>query len=470
VKGTLQVDACSTGSGGRQPSNELEQSLMTSMAGELLLSIGGNEENLHIFSEEILRCLDPPSISHLKCVSRMTRDVVTEAAAGDFRLQMGKILYLKNKHNERFQRQLRRVERQHEMFMLVWVFCNFVAFPTLVVLWDWGWIPQPLAFVPCYCSLIPVLVPRSVWHEAPRSGLRSQEAHERALWKITERKLFSKSDRLYLRLWGVAITWVPVAVGLSSLVSDKLPGLVYLAFIPCTLLLLIPIASRFRQTGQWSVMFKQTFVAVWIMFTAIMNWLLIVNAPAYLRSTGSCDIFCCNCAPLLMVGAIIGWCGLLTALTVAFPVAFTIANFSRKWYISALCGCCAVCFEITVLAGIQQGLAGHRQPAWVLALWPVLGGIMGCLRLAQMLITNAFPWLMCSWLNHGESRRTLGAAAFVLPPMLPPTIGSHFLEPEWRGPDVQPVRTPWLFRTPRRNRPDEVEQELEEDLRASAVG
>merc|ERR1711918_308525 len=86
----------------------------------------------------------------------------------------------------------------------------------------------------------------------------------------------------------------------------------------------------------------------------------------------------------------------LVLTTVGYPVAFAIANWYRKWYVSAVCGLLALGFEVTILAHIRSG---HKVVFfWPFAVWPLLIGCLSCASILRIIISKVVPGLTDIWL------------------------------------------------------------------------
>lgn len=425
---------------------ELSNSLHT---GELALDyIQHNEIIRQIFVDGVLHNLDQVSVQRLKLLNRMTKTIIEDAARGDFRLQMGKILFLQHRHDERFQRQLVRTERLFLVRVLFWLQCGFVFFPAMIILHDFFAIPTWAVFLPTVLDLVNFLLVGSGFRSVPRSGLQSRETHERALWQGVEAKLFSSRDRMYLKVWGLALSCLPWTLGICLCLYPGERWIPYVTFVPTFLLLWLPPLSRYWQTGQSCVLIKQVAVTLWIETSVIINWVLVVDSRAFF------DLWVgWMTGPVSTMFVLLGGLIFLAGTTLAYPAAFVIANCHQGWHVSGICGLCMLGLEITILAslgGHEDEELGHNLSRF--AVWPLLAGLIASANIARILVRQIVPGLVDAWClcrgrgpqPPGQGPRQpgrLGAVAYILPPLLPPTISEHFLRPRWGGTlDTSPRR------------------------------
>lgn len=131
--------------------------------------------------------------------------------------------------------------------------------------------------------------------------------------------------------------------------------------------------------------------------------------------------------------------------TVAYPAAFTVVNFYKRWITSGLCGLCILCMEVTVLISFASttSVAARRWPTFAFTVWIVAAGVICCGRLVYSIVFQRELGFTDCWVAQ---RTGLRGDRFVFPPMLPPTISATPFEPRWR--EAQTPRASWLTRGP----------------------
>merc|ERR1719183_3134176 len=112
-----------------------------------------------------------------------------------------------------------------------------------------------------------------------------------------------------------------------------------------------------------------------------MTWFLMCHGATVIKNNVCYLISCKPELSLLTLVEILVWSVIICLTTIAFPAAFIISNFRKGWYISALCGCCGFCLEITLLCTLRA-----KDPIWYYCTWIALGGLIGCTKLAACLI------------------------------------------------------------------------------------
>jgi hypothetical protein len=210
---------------------------------------------------------------------------------------------------------------------------------------------------------------------------------------------------------------------------------------------------RYSRTLDPFVTLKQAAVTTWMLATVVMTGFVLFDASAY-----SCILYFCDAENnVTIVLGFVFWSILLPLTTVGYPALFTAVNLYKGWHVSAFVGACGLGFEVTSLVYFVQSVTSQRAPwpTWLFSCWLVLAGLAVCCRLTFTLVARALANVRVSWLkcpatcpfhnavttklstvyDHlrdgvAPEIRAKGEQSFVLPPLVPPTIGSQAFEPE----------------------------------------
>lgn len=405
---------------------------------DLLQTMAGSQPLIAMFTEGVLRGLDPVSITQLRGASVAAQEVCDEAMRRDFPLRIGRILFLRRRHQASFRRQLLAVECEHLRCARWWILNYVVLLPVALSLnVDFGAVPAWAVAVPACLSFAKVLF-KSSFCSPPHSGVEALRGHEAILWEEAAEGVFGRRGRLSMRLWMAACLALPTWAGLSRLLAPELPWLPYLWLLPFSTCTLVPIYRQYRLTRQAGVGLTQAVVTAWIACTVTVTFFLVFDAPRGL--VDGCVLYLCGAGGNfgVLLGVLL-WAPALVLATVAYPAVFTLVNVYKGWYVSAACGACGLAHQLTVLASLA-GLAEPWREAWPLwrfGAWLALAGLLACARLCAELAERQAGGAAA---RGGEPRpgvQLKGAELFVFPPLVPPTMSGapftpNFFTPRWQ--------------------------------------
>jgi hypothetical protein len=125
------------------------------------------------------------------------------------------------------------------------------------------------------------------------------------------------------------------------------------------------------------------------------------------------------------------WSLALALAVLAWPIFFASVNIYAGWPTSGFCGFCAAGLGCTGLANVYSSNAGSKVCTLALV-WILLIGVAICGRLLHIILGHSVSKTLSYHKFVRGQRRDKPACwrdHYVLPPLLPPTVGEHLFRP-----------------------------------------